>query len=377
MKLEKMGIQGIVLNCFKSYLCDRKQFVDIEGHHSSEKDILTCIIQGSILGPILFLCYINDLHLVTKALTVMFADDTFCLNSNHDLNFLINSINEDINKMASWFKANKLAVNKSKTKFIIFRMKGKKLPEVINQVVYDENELGLPFNPNLITKLERVHDAHPQADGKTYKLLGIYLDEHMSLDHHVKAVISKLTRSLYCIRMAKNNLNYKGLRALYFALIHSHLSYCPVILNCMSASNKNKIFKIQKKAIRLITNSRYNAHTSILFAQHKILTFDKIIKQGKLKFMHSIFYNYAPKSFEGVWQRNNERERPHALRNDDLFTIPVPRIEFYKKFPIYALPSEWNESGNLMFYENKITFNHALRDQLFTELEEEAMPPQP
>ena len=167
--------------------------------------------------------------------------------------------------------------------------------------------------------------------------------------------------------MAKNNLNYNGLRALYFALIHSHLSYCPTILSCLSISNKNKVFKIQKKAIRTITRSRYNEHTAPLFYDHKILPFDKILKHGKLKFMHSVFYGYAPASFLGVWPKNNQRNDLN-LRNENLFTLPFPRTENFKRYTLYALPNEWNNSGNLIFYENRITFLHSLKDQLFDEI---------
>ena len=369
MKLEKIGIKGTALEWFKSYLQNRTQFVDIEGNFSTEKLILTCILQGSILGPILFLIYINDLFSVSSALTLMFADDTFALKSGPHLNSLIEQINKDINMMAIWFKANKLVVNKSKTKFMIFHIKGKKI-ENFPQVLFDENEPNIPFNPDLVCPLERYHDKHQNKDCRAYKLLGIYIDEHLNLDLHVKHIANKLNKSLYCMRAAKNNLNLKGLRALYFALIHSHLSYCPTILNCLSTSNKNILSKIQKKALRIITNSRYNAHTSPLFLQLKILPFEKIIKQGNLIFMHSIYYNYAPKSFIDVWTKNNEREGDLNLRNDELFSIPAPRIEFFKKMPLYSLPLEWNNSGVLMYYENKITFKYALKNKLFDEIYE-------
>ncbi len=173
---------------------------------------------------------------------------------------------------------------------------------------------------------------------------------------------------MYCIKMAKNNLNATGLRALYYALIHSHLNYCPIILNCLSQSNKIKLFKIQKKAIRIITGSNYNAHTAPLFLQQKILPFESIVKQSKLLFMHSIYYNYAPKSFEGVWVKNGERNGNWNLRNSDLFFLPNPRTESFKKMPIYALPKEWNDCGVLMFYENRTTFKHALKESLFEDL---------
>ena len=168
--------------------------------------------------------------------------------------------------------------------------------------------------------------------------------------------------------MAKNNLTYKGLRALYFALVHSHLSYCPTILNCLSTSNKNRLLKIQKKAIRLITGSNYNAHTNPLFLEHKILPFDKIIKQGMLNFMHSVNYNYAPSSFTNHWTKNSDRENDRVLRNDDDFVIPIPRIDLVKRLPFYSLPYLWNQSGNLKFYDNPITFKRALRSQLFEEI---------
>jgi hypothetical protein len=280
-------------------------------------------------------------------------------------------MNINLNRMATWFKANKLAVNISKTKYIIFRVKGKNIPLDLPQIVYNKNDTGLPVDPGLVTPLERIHNGHEKKECRYYKLLGIHLDEHLTFDSHVTHLTQKLTKSMYCIRMAKNNLNSKGLRALYFALIHSHLSYCPVILNCLSSTNKSKIFKIQKKAIRTITNSRYNDHTSPLFIQHKILPFEKILKLSNLKFMHSIVYNYAPKSFNTIWTRNNERQRNHNLRDQNLFSLPVPRIELFKKFPIYSLPHTWNNCGALMFYDNKFTFLHALRDHLFTELENE------
>jgi len=370
MKLEKMGIKGTTLEWFKSYLSNRKQFVDINGNFSTELDILTCILQGSILGPILFLCYINDLFRVSTALTLMFADDTLGLKSGNDLTNLIHSLNEDINMMAIWFKANKLAVNKTKTKYIIFRTKGKKLPQNLPPLVIDENDRNVPHDPNKVTVLERYHNQHEKNECRAYKLLGIYLDEFLTLDAHVSHIVKKLNKSLYCIKMAKNNLNYTGLRSLYFALIHSHLNYCPIILSTLSTKNSTKIAKIQKKAVRIVTNSKYNAHTNPLFFQHKILPFEKIIKMAKLQFMHSIYYEYAPVSFVNIWTKNNVRNLNQNLRNDDLFMLPNPRIELFKKMPMYSLPHEWNISGDLKFYPNLAIFKHALRESIFLEIYE-------
>jgi hypothetical protein len=363
-----MGIVGTALEWFKSYLSDRSQVVDISGHHSRPKKIKISVLQGSILGPILFLCFINDLHSVTSLLTLMYADDTFSLDSHEDLNTLIHTVNNEINKMAVWFRANKLAVNINKTKYMIFRMKGKNIDNHPN-VVYNENEQNLPQDPSLLTVLERYHDNHTSNDCRSYKLLGIYLDEHLTLDAHVNHICSKLTRYLYCIKQAKHIIPRSGLKSLYFALIHSHLTYCTSILSGITAVNRTRIEKVQKKAIRIMTNSTYNAHTMPLFIEQSILPFSKLILQSQLSFMHSIEYKYAPPSFSHIWTKNNERLPNQNLRNANDFYLPNPRTETFKKSTFYAMPLAWNNLPvSLKLQENKITFKWALKAHLLDEI---------
>jgi hypothetical protein len=364
MKLNKMGVTGTALEWFKSYLSDRSQIVDINGNLSRVRKIKISVLQGSILGPILFLCFINDLHNVTQLLTLMYADDTFSLESGDDLLALTNLINSEINKMAIWFHANKLAVNITKTKYMIFRSKGKKI-DTEPIIVYNENEPNHPHDDNLVTVLERYHDNHASSECRSYKLLGIFLDEHLTLDSHVNHICSKLTRSLYCIKQAKHTIPLTGLRSLYYALIHSHLTYCTLILNSITAANRNRIEKVQKKAIRIATGSAYNEHTKPLFLQHAILPFDKLILQSQLTFIHSIEYKYAPSSFNMVWLKNSEREPLINLRNADDYYLPMPRTEAFKKSTVYALPSNWNSlQPEIKYQENPITFKWALKAHL-------------
>ena len=120
-----------------------------------------------------------------------------------------------------------------------------------------------------------------------------------------------------------------------------------------------------------MSKSKYNAHTAPLFIEHGILPFDKLIKYGRLLFMHSVHFNYAPLSYQNVWQKNSERQGTLQLRNENLFELPFPRIDLFKRLTFYALPYKWNNSGNLMFYENRHTFRLALRDQLFQEVKDE------
>ena len=246
-KLRKLGINGIAHKWFTSYLNNRKQRVDISGNLSSSKALDISVLQGSILGPILFLCYINDLHLCTSLFTSMFADDTACAASDQNLPNLIQNANNELKKIASWFRANKMAVNIGKTKFIIFHNKGKEINLNGLNIIYDDNELN-DNDPQLITPLERYHDNHIKPECRAYKLLGVYLDEHLSFNFHTNYLCNKLTRSLFCIRRAKNLLTPTALKTLYFAFIQSHLNYCPIILSSMSLQNFNRINLMQKKS---------------------------------------------------------------------------------------------------------------------------------
>jgi hypothetical protein len=259
-----------------------------------------------------------------------------------------------------------MAVNVEKTNYIIFHTRGKKIETNDLSVVFNSNDEGSENpDPSKIQILERIHDGHNDIKMQSFKLLGIYLDEHLTLNKHVAHVSAKLTRSLYLLNRVKNFVSLASLKKLYFSLFHSHLLYCSNIFGCTSQSNINKILVLQKKAIRIMTMSSYSAHTGPLFLSNNILPFDKLLSFNKLMFMHSVAYNYAPPAFDNTWMINAERNTGHHLRNQDFFTLPNVRIEQFRKFPLYALPLEWNNlSDNIRLQHNRTTFKIALFDHL-------------
>jgi hypothetical protein len=224
--------------------------------------------------------------------------------------------------------------------------------------------MGKPHDTSLVSALERIHSMHIDVNMRHYKLLGVYFDEYLSFDKQTQHICAKISRANFFIKRASNLLSKKSLRSLYFALIHPHLLYCINILSCTSNGNISRIATLQKKSIRIITKSSYNEHTALLFQNNKILPFDKIIYQARLQLMHSIVYNYAPSSFENIFQQNLTRGNDYSLRNSEDFTVPYARIELFKKTPIYILPKTWNECGNFRFYNNKTTFQIALKNHL-------------
>jgi hypothetical protein len=204
-----LGIVGTAHDWFSSYLQGRSQCVDINGNFSEFLDLDISVIPGSTVGPLLFLCYINDFWRCTSMFSVLFADDITSLAKGLILNDVIKYVNCELQKMANWFRANKLSLNASKTKYIIFRTHNKPVDPQICNVVYNSTEIGLPDDPALISLIDRISFTE-----SSFKLLGVLFDEYLSFKPHIDMLYSKLSKSLYCLSRVKNFVNPESLRKL-------------------------------------------------------------------------------------------------------------------------------------------------------------------
>jgi hypothetical protein len=263
-----------------------------------------------------------------------------------------------------------MAVNVNKTNYIIFHTRGKKLDINLPDVVFNSNEIDSQSpDPTKIYKLECIHDLNNDVKLRSFKLLGVFFDEHLTFTKQISHVSAKLASANFYLRRVANFVSVKTLRTLYFSLFHPHLLYCSIILSCASSTALNKISQLQKKAIRIINKSKPSTHTSPLFLNSHILPFEKLVLLNKHLFMHAIAFNYAPSSFTNTWIKNNSRELEYQLRNQDLFVIPPFRIELFRKIPLYSLPHSWNElPDSLRYQHNRTTFKIALTDHLFSNL---------
>ena len=169
----------------------------------------------------------------------MFADDTTCLLSGSNLHDLISTVNVEIQKMACWYRTNKMVVNVKKTKYIIFHAKGKKIPPH-PKVIYNCNENLLSNDKNLIYEIDPICNSNPEYEMRSYKLLGVFFDENLTFNRHADNICAKLNKSIYFLNRAKNFISKNALKSLYYALFHSHLLYCINITGCVSQSNIKK-----------------------------------------------------------------------------------------------------------------------------------------
>ena len=371
-KLKRFGISEMALKWFISYLDGRTQKVEIDGLLSDELPILISVLQGSILGPILFLCYINDIYLTTDLFTLLFADDTAGLMADNNIHNLIQKVNIEVKKLANWFRANRMAVNVSKTKYIIFKPKGMTIKLDDNEGInFDDNDTGLPFDPTKITRLDRIHSDSDIASNRTYKLLGLHLDEHLSFDYHCSTISSKIAQSNFIINRAKNFLPLSALKTLYFALVHPHLLYCLPIYGCTSAKNISKIEKAQKKSIRIISKAKSISHTAPLFEALRIMPFKTLLTYTQSLLIHSIYHKYCPHSLHDIWTTNNNRQdadNDHDLRNGQDLYIELAKTEQTKRLPYFALPKIWNEMHVQKYTTNPITFKIAIKSHFLDQI---------
>ncbi len=172
-KMGRYGIANIELNWFHSYLSNRRQTVTVNGEKSEPMEITYGVPQGSIMGPLMFNMYVNDLPDVnTKSRIVMYADDTAIVFTDSDPRSIQTALNQDLALVKNWLDENKLTLNAKKTKFMVFGTR-RRLKKCRNIRINLENE-----------EIERV---------ETFKYLGVWLDEVLNFNAHVEKLSKKIS----------------------------------------------------------------------------------------------------------------------------------------------------------------------------------------
>jgi hypothetical protein len=367
-KLSSTGIRGAELNWFRDYLSNRKQYVYVNGTSSSLMNVLLGVPQGSILGPILFLIYINDLPLCSLLKSFLFADDTALLESGPNLQELVNFINVEFQKVCTYFRRNRLALHPLKTQFMLFS-NSRDAKESNISIFVNNNNHGSD-NPDLCIPIERITTHSPVP---AVKYLGVYFDCELNFKYHIRFICGKVSRALYMLRTCKNFLSHKALKTLYYSLVHCHLVYGNQIWSAASSGVLTELFRKQKAAIRVITNSRYNQHTEPLFKTTNILPLPNLCEFFKLQFVQRFIQGFLPSSFNNIWIKNEARRAENVsmvLRNHDEFFVPTSRLKTFENFPLYLFPKLWVnfQNENIKFIRNIHEFNLSLKEHFIDKL---------
>lgn len=257
-KLSRYGIRGICSDLIKSYLCNRFQYTEIEHARSKQGKLNFGVPQGSILGPLLFLLYINDIvHISSTAELILYADDTNIFFSGSDLAPLQTLTNAWLEKLSVWLEANQLSLNTNKTKFVVFRPKNKGV----------SHQISITFRG---TTIEQV---------PSHQFLGVTFNENLNWSAHINRIRTDVSRSIGVIYKLKQLLPTWLKKQLYFALVHSRLSYCSLVWGTTGKVNLDNLLVLQKKVVRLVENESPRTHAAPLFHKHSILTIQNSINK--------------------------------------------------------------------------------------------------
>ena len=321
-KLSFYGINGTALSWFKSYLSDRTQYVEIQSKKSTMLPITTGVPQGSILGPLLFLIYINDIPSSSDAFNfILYADDTTMFStmdfsmSNLNCN---DHINVELEKVWKWLTINKLSLNVDKTKFMLFRPKNRR------------HTFEPTLNINGIT-VERV---------ETFKFWGVIFDENLSWKSHCNHISQKISKLCGVLNRLKYTLPLPILRTLYFSMVQSQLTYGMLTWGFQP----NCLFKLQKKVMRVITRSKYIAHTEPLFKANNILKFGDLLRLNALLFYHKLLNNKLPPYFNSFILTPLNITHNYSTRHGDRIPCNITRTQFAQNCLRHSLPNLINDS---------------------------------
>ena len=317
-KLSHYGIRGISNEWFNNYLTGRQQYVVINGVKSSLKSIQCGVPQGSVLGPLLFLIFINDLPTATNFFTILFADDTTFQLSGSNMPELFEKANVELAKASDWFISNKLTLNIKKTKYILFRPKSTKI---------DFSNLVLKIGDE---KIERIGNG---CKTSFFKFVGILLDEFLDWKSHTAHVSTKISSGNFILNTCKNFLPIHIRKNIYNSLVRSHLEFGILSWGNALPSQLQKIKTLQKKCVRNVAGKDFNSHTDPLFKKLDILKLEDLILYNSLTFMHKLFLGKQPDSFIDFFKKTNNFDSDtnrnkycfvvDKLKNDNVGRLPT------------------------------------------------------
>ena len=323
-KMESYGLRGNVNMLMKSYLKDRKQFVSINGFDSETKSITCGVPQGSSLGPLLFLIYINDFrNSLIKSECGHFADDTFIMFASKKLSTIETVMNHELKLASNWLKLNKLSLNTDKTKLVIFHSVKKK---------FDKNAVSIKINQHKLPIVESV------------KYLGMYLDEHLSWEFHINQLSFKLSRANGILSKLRHYVPNNTLLQVYYAIFYSHLFYGCAIWGQAIDNSIDKIRKLQNKCVRIITFSDFRSHSLPLFHSLNLLKVDDIINLNVLNFVYDFRHDLLPKDLRSFYTTCTDiHNHNNRLVNDSLYITRINSLKYGEKTLKHQGPKIWNE----------------------------------
>lgn len=323
-KLENMGLSGSALGIYQSYLSNRKQVVRVGRTISDTHDVICGIPQGSILGPLLFLVYVNDIHQAgLQGHITLYADDTSLFYFGNKMNELAEKAQRDLNILHGWFQTNLLTINITKTKYIIFKNKNKQI---------DSYE---PLNINTI----KIDDTEQE------KYLGIIFDNKLTWQPHINFVKSKISRLTGALRRISYFLPNTTRFLIYNSLVKSHLDYLIELWGNAADVHINKLQRTQNKVLKVLFQYEYKTPTIQLYRETKQLNIKQLYIYNTCVLIYKIIHKMIHSQL--IFTKNRDHVKYNMLtRNANKLHTIHPRTNLGKTTILYEGVKLYNNLPN-------------------------------
>ena len=324
-KLRHYKLSDKTIDLFSSYLLDRKQKVVINNIESRTENVLFGVPQGSILGPLLFLMFINDLPLYTNNVsTDLYADDTTLYMIGETQDYIEQNLQIALQNLSEWCKLNGMLLNTEKNKAMLITTSQKRL-HLHNDILH------LTYNNDVLNSVENE------------KVLGVRIDNNLTWSIHINFIAKKISSNLWLLSKLKDYLSTEHRVQFYKTYIQPHIDYCSTIWGGTSQYNLNRIYRLQKRAVKIIVNYQYDNIANSM-DELKILNIYERIFLRKAKFMFKVSKSVLPSYVNQMFSFRPFNETLQSLRSTGAldFYTPKPKKEIFKQSLIYSGPVIWN-----------------------------------
>ena len=324
LKLNEYFPKSTSNELLNSYLADRHQYVFLNNKTSALKKIKSGVPQGSVLGPLLFLIYINDLplhlylhplHPNTKTTNELYADDASIYSINKDINIINNSLQLSLNLAVEWSHQNSMVIHPDKTKSMVITSRQK-------------HQLTKP-------KLDLFIGDISVEQVKSHKMLGICLDSELNWQTQIHNLTKRLSKNVFLLTKLKKYVNTKHLKLFFDAHILSHLNYSSTVWDGCCKDSFNKINRIHRRAAKIISPIQHIS-TEMKMKNLEILPLSEHLKYNKAILVHKIYHSKTP-----LYLKHLLRKAPERYNSLNLIP-PLPRIDLFKSSLSFSGSLIWN-----------------------------------
>ena len=350
-KLSNYGIRGNALKWFRSYLTGRRQVTRYCNERSDEAYINYGVPQGSVLGPLLFILYINDIFNVNqdelRIFINLFADDTLVSFTGNCLKDACTLLNCFLKRLLDWLRSNKLKLNVNKTKCMLITTS-----KVVKNRILSEN----PVQDIMVdgTSIEFVNE---------FKYVGIVIDEHLSLKNNVNYVIKKMSKKIGFLARASKFLSYHTRLLIFKCIILPHLDYCSTMLWGVDNVSLDALQRLQSKGLKIVLKCDRFTPTKEVLERVNMLSVKQRITLNVLVFVHKLEQGILPEYLCKMIHHNKSNCRPNLRNNNHLSiarrkTVRSMHSIFYSGLRLYneVEPDIKNTKDTHKFKENCLAF---------------------